>query len=115
MIKDGKPVYAHVEDCFGKVGTICITYNPELGVANVGASFCSKEDRGQFNKKIGRKYALRNSMLGIEKCIPPSCRREFDETLDYLMGVATRKFFDGEENPYIIIYTYGSEELVSHN
>ena len=110
-----KPVYAHVENYFGKVGTICIIR--DNGIAKVGASFCSQDDQPQFNKRIGRKYALENAVENRIKYIPPTCRNDFDDTLDYLMGVAKKKLFDIEDleveteaEPTFEIFALGIED-----
>ena len=82
-------VYAHVRYGGFNIGTTCIA-NIQ-GKMVYGESLCSPED--QFSKKVGREIAYRRAYEGIFLDIPKEYRRVFDETYDYLAGIAERKLF----------------------
>lgn len=109
-------VYAHVKYDGFNIGTICIA-NIQ-GKMAYGESLCSPED--QFSKKVGREIAYRRAYEGISFDIPKEYRQVFDETYDYLAGIAERKLFgkkkfEGvkskkEESKYPYLAEYTLEE-----
>lgn len=82
-------VYAHVKYGGFNIGTICIA-NIQ-GKMSYGESLCSPED--QFSKKVGREIAYRRAYEGIFLDIPKEYKKVFDETYDYLAGIAEIKLF----------------------
>ena len=83
-------VYAHVKYGGFNIGTICIA-NIQ-GKMFRGASLCSPED--QFSKKVGREIAYRRAYESTWLNIPKEYKKVFDETYDYLVGIADRKLFE---------------------
>ena len=83
-------VYAHVKYGGFNIGTICIA-NVQGNIFS-GASLCSPKDT--FSKKIGRELAYERAITDKEPLdIPKEHKRVFDETYDYLVGIAERKLF----------------------
>lgn len=109
-------VYAHVKYGGFNIGTICIA-NIQ-GKMSYGESLCSPED--QFSKKVGREIAYRRAYEGIFLDIPKEYRQVFDETYDYLAGIAERKLFgkkkfeevrsEKEESKYPYLAKYAVKE-----